>query len=272
MAFLDYLKSRQLTAYSRNNYWRSFSAFINWLYRSKFIEVNPLHSISGPTTPRPLPKAPPRANVFGLLNYIKKQMDQQPDNWHFVRDMALFSLALDTGARIGELSNLTMEEVDLIDQQINLHVASKTDVGRVLELGDDAAVDLTVWVGVRVDLLASDRIFEDNSHPWCDWLFMSNYQHRGYRRFTEWGIRQRLAQLQKWANLPRHNFHALRHAYAVYSIRNGADLIDVKDQMGHTSIHTTNKYLQVVNDGRKARHRRTSPRSVGSPDILTNGG
>jgi integrase len=34
----------------------------------------------------------------------------------------------------------------------------------------------------------------------------------------------------------------------------------VKEQMGHSSIKTTAVYLEVVNEGRKERHRKTSPR------------
>ncbi|MCB0085157.1 MAG: tyrosine-type recombinase/integrase, partial [Caldilineaceae bacterium] len=37
--------------------------------------------------------------------------------------------------------------------------------------------------------------------------------------------------------------HWLRHAHASHAIDNGANLVDVRDTLGHSSIATTNKYL-----------------------------
>jgi orotidine-5'-phosphate decarboxylase len=37
--------------------------------------------------------------------------------------------------------------------------------------------------------------------------------------------------------------HAFRHFYASNSIHNGADIITVQQQMGHSSITTTSAYL-----------------------------
>lgn len=96
--------------------------------------------------------------------------------------------------------------------------------------------------------------------PGLEHVFVSFYQKKVFRPWTGRGIRTRLRYWQKKAGVPRFCFNAFRHAYAVYSLRNKADLLDIKTQMGHKSIRTTARYAEVVNEERKERHRRTSPR------------
>ena len=43
----------------------------------------------------------------------------------------------------------------------------------------------------------------------------------------------------------------LRHAYAVNRLLGGVPLVTVKDLMGHTSIQTTEIYLQVMGGEKK---------------------
>lgn len=148
----------------------------------------------------------------------------------------------------------TVDQVDIVNQQIDLPVVAKTNTGRTLELGDEAAEDLAAWISRRTEL-SQEETFPES----LEYLFISDYQRKGYERFTQWGMRIRLKYWQDKAQVPDFNFNAFRHAYAIYSLRNKADLLDIKDQMGHKSIKTTAIYTEVVDEERKQRHRRTSP-------------
>jgi site-specific recombinase XerD len=57
------------------------------------------------------------------------------------------------------------------------------------------------------------------------------------------------------AGLPRHlcHPHTLRHSSPTHQLNAGADLVDVKDAMGHRSIASTTKYAQVT-DTRRRKH------------------
>ena len=106
-----------LSDYTKDNYYRALRSFFNWLENAKFIVDNPLDCIDSPGAPRPLPKAPSQSDIRTLFDTIRQV---GTDNWRYVRDMALFSIALDTGARIGEVEMFTMDQVDMINQQIDL--------------------------------------------------------------------------------------------------------------------------------------------------------
>jgi site-specific recombinase XerD len=73
-------------------------------------------------------------------------------------------------------------------------------------------------------------------------------------------MRQNLRELCKLAGIGQLSPHQFRNAYAVFSIRNRADLLDVQRQMGHVNIATTNRYLIVADEGRVKRHKASSPR------------
>jgi site-specific recombinase XerD len=250
LAFLEEFKSRGLSEHSCDNYYRSMRAFFNWLVEIEALPKNPLFLVDAPPTPDPLPSAPRIDNMISLLKTVA---DAGTGNWRYVRDMALFSLALDTGARIGEIEKMTTNQIDLLNQQIDIY-ATKVHKGRILEMGDDCVMRLSAWIERRIKLKQHDKWPAGLNH-----VFVSFYQKKVFRPWTGRGIRTRLRYWQNRAGVPRFHFNSFRHAYAVYSIWNGANLLDIKTQMGHKSIRTTSKYLEVADEQRKARHRRTSP-------------
>lgn len=245
VAFMETFKAKGLKDYSRNNYYRALRAWLNWLKKFGYISQSPLEFLDTIPAPKPLPKAPPEEDMSSLFFTIERSKD----SWHDVRDLALFFVALDTGARPGELAAMQVDDVDLTNHTIRVH--SKKDYeDRDLVFTDDVAQFLVIWKKQRQELGVSDDL---------RWLWISNYQHKGFRSFTSSGIRQRLHFWQEKAGIDRFTTYAIRHAYAIYSLRNLADLLDIRDQMGHASITTTAKYTKVVNLGRRTRHQKTSP-------------
>jgi site-specific recombinase XerD len=195
----------------------------------------------------PLPRAP---HIDDLRRFFEVLTEKASLRWQYCRDLALFSLAIDTGGRIGELAALTVRDVELGQGEIFIK-ASKTRRQRSSVFGPQTEDEVKQWLECRATL---------DVPPHIAVFFVS--KHRGiWQPFTHWGMRQALRKWCKWAQIDQFNFHALRHAYAIFSLRNHADLIDVQHQLGHRRLSTTSIYTQVVNLGRYERHRKTSPRS-----------
>lgn len=252
LAFFEMFNERNLADYTRSNYFRGVRGFFNWLVETGVLERNPLDGMGRVKAPRPLPKAPDEEEVAELLKTVSQAIreDKRRRSWQTVRDLAMFSVALDTGARLNELAAMCVPDVSLKRKQVRVF-SWKDREARVLTLADEVVEDLAPWLERRTKL---------NPSPSLTALWVSNYQGKGLRPLTDSGIVQRLRYWLIKAEVRHFSMNNLRHAFAVFSLRNGADLIDIKDQMGHASIKTTAIYTEVVNKGRAERHRKTSPR------------
>lgn len=246
LQFFKYFDRHNLGEYSRDNYYRAIRAFFNWCEQAGFIADNPIRLVDAPPIPHPLPRAPDQIILQRLFRIIRQA---GTDNWHYIRDLALFAVALDTGIRISELHRLTVDQIDLCHGEIVIY-ATKTHTGRTLVLGDRCAADLGVWLIRRLKLAIPIDLPR---------VFVSNYQRHGFIPWSARGMRTRLRYWQDRAGIEPFCFNSFRHAYAIYSLRNGADLLDIKEQLGHKSIKTTAIYTMVVDKDRWERHRKTSP-------------
>lgn len=247
LAYLEAFETRGLSESSRDDYWRALRAFINWCRAAGFIQSDPLAGIDAPKTPHPLPKVPDRDDVQRLITVLEEAAGDR--SWMNCRDLAIISVALDTGARIGEMDDMLVGDVDLFHQQVRVY-GYKVNAGRMLKISDEAATDLGNWLLKRSELALPH-----------DYLWPGDHRHH-YEPLTHSGIRRILARWQKRAGVAQFTFNQLRHAYATYSHWNGAPLADIKEQLGHSSIRTTAIYTQIAEPDRLSRHRQTSARRI----------
>ena len=85
--------------------------------------------------------------------------------------------------------------------------------------------------------------------PWF-WLFPSQKVHGCERWYAT--DKRLVSALREAAGLlgitQRVNPHALRHSYATGLLRDGVDVRTIQEQLGHTSLETTEIYLHASGD------------------------
>ena len=152
------------------------------------------------------------------------------------RDYALLVTLFNTGARVQELVDIRLRDVQLT-RPFQVRLFGKGRKERLCPLWPQTAQVLRAFCAEReVDPLSVEALF---------------LNHRG-KSLTRFGVRYILAKYldRARANSPtlarkRLHPHCMRHSTAVHLLRAGVDLVTISHWLGHASVNTTNRYLSV---------------------------
>ena len=192
---------------SRYDLWVCSRKFLNWAEQLHGFK-NPCHLLSPPPKPRTVRRVLRLEEIDRLLAAAQTE-----------RDTLLVLLALDTGIRLKEIHNLTLD--DLEDDAVI--VRGKVGQRRlpvspeIVERIRAQAKGGTVWIGQRGPLTR-------------------NGIQEVYRRlFERAGIATRKV-----------GPHCLRHTFATWYIRKGGSVSHLKEIMGHKNIDSTMIYVSLA--------------------------
>jgi integrase/recombinase XerD len=163
-----------------------------------------------------------------------------------IRNNAIMELLFSTGIRIGELVNISLNDLDLEKQ--TLLIFGKGRKERLLYLSsEEVIVKIKNWLDQREHL-----------HPKCDSLFINKYGNT----LTIYSIEDIFYKYRKAANINANATpHYLRHSFATQLLDNGADLRSVQEILGHSSVSTTEIYTEVSIQRKKDVLSRFNPRN-----------
>jgi site-specific recombinase XerD len=155
-----------------------------------------------------------------------------------LRNRALLALLYRGGLRVSEALNLRESDCDLAGGVVKVR-KSKTKAGlRLAAIDREACSTVSTWVERR------RKLEIDPAAP----LLCTLQGTPIYQSY----VRTLLPRLAGRAHVnKRLHAHGLRHAHALELYRAGADLVDIRDQLGHANIASTDAYLRRVNQGER---------------------
>jgi integrase/recombinase XerC len=157
-----------------------------------------------------------------------------------MRNRAILSVFLDTGLRLSELINLTLDDVNMDDGSI-LVKRGKGGKPRVVRIGNKAQKAL--WKYTLYCKGNSNRLF----------------LNRSGEPFNFFGVVIFLKRLGNKAKVKVHA-HQLRHTFAISYLRAGEDVFSLQYLLGHSTLSMTQRYMQSLNASNAANaHKKFSP-------------
>lgn len=206
IAYLDYLKERYSSLHSIKLHTNVAKAYYGFALSLNYIRSNPFAPVK-PDTPSEVThnRIIDSEDVIKLINAPK-------DDYHKV----MLRLLYVSGMRVSELTSIKWSD---INSDGVLRIVGKGQKERFVTLSEKT---LQALYAIKGDANADDRLFPVSR------VAVHRYIKRAAKRA---GITGDVSA------------HWLRHAHASHALDAGANLVDVRDTLGHSSIATTNKYL-----------------------------
>jgi len=171
----------------------------------------------------------------------------QKDSFLAWRDFVMVSLFYLSGIRRAEMAGLKLHNVDFKKNVMN--VLGKGNKQRFVPYGETIVADLQYYLGLRESFIKGQPNHQGH-------LFLNYRGGPMTVRSIDRTVKKYCAKLGK-----RVTPHMLRHSFATHMLENGADILGIKELLGHSSLATTQKYTHVTAEQLKKIYKKAHPRA-----------
>jgi len=235
---MELMGPRKYTATSVRRKIAALRSFFSLQKREGRRADNPAQDVPPPKAAKRLPQVMSEAEVGKLLRTrVAGKSDSQR-----LRNAAIMELLYASGIRRAELVGLNVSDVDI--ERRTMRVLGKGNKQRMVFMNEAAASAIRAYLGTRPR--SADEA-----------LFLSNRKTRLSHR-QAWVIFREFAQL---SGLSKHvTPHVMRHSFATHLLENGADIMTIKELLGHESLSTTQIYTNVSLEHMRRSYEEAHPR------------
>lgn len=219
----------------------SISSYYLYLKRSGLVRKNPAAKVVHPKEPRRLP-----AFVgYGAIGQIARS---EGDDIISLRNRLIVELLYTCGIRRAELVGLKVDDYDR--QKLTLRVFGKGKKERIIPLIPSINSLLKCYISKRQEFFSA---------PCEPYLILTAKGEQVYPKLVERVVKEAL----KGAGITgKRSPHVLRHTFATHLLDNGADLLSIKEMLGHSSIGTTQIYTHNTLEKIKTSYMKAHPRAT----------
>jgi len=215
----------------------TIKSFFRYLTQESLIDYNISNLIPSPKVAKKIPH-------YLSKNKIKELMSL-PDlsTKKGLMHRSILEIFYSTGLRISELAEIKTKNLDL-NKNI-LKVLGKGNKERIVIIGKIASESIKNYLRVSKN---SDNIYlypssnKMNSHMSVSYIYKMVKQY-----------------LIKVTNDEKMSPHSLRHSFATHLLDNGADLMSVKELLGHEDLSSTQVYTHISVDKMKKIYKQSHP-------------
>jgi integrase/recombinase XerD len=206
------LQSRGLSWSTINIQYSSLKLFCVKIKRDKW----DMDHLPRPKNSKPLPRILSQQEVVRLI--------ETPSN---LKHRVIIAFIYATGLRISEVLNIKLSDIDSDRLELFIH-QGKGKKDRIVRIPKKL-----------LDLL---RVYYKKYKP-KKYLFEGVIEAQ---RYSSASVRKILLKARSRAKITKPvSPHTLRHCYATHHLENGTDLVYLKEQLGHSKLMTTAKYIHL---------------------------
>ena len=221
----------------------SIRGFHRFLVLENATSINPAQYISTGSKSLRLPKTLSVEKVIEVIESISST------DANTSRNKLIFEFLYGTGARISELVNTDLDDIDFESNIVKIRFG-KGSKQRIIPLGKQLKIAINNYLTRERNALVSSK-------KSCNSLLLNS---RGARlsRQSIWEVINKIALQNNLAELTP---HTLRHAFATHLLEGGADVRVVQELLGHSSVNTTQIYTHITVERLREVFAETHPRA-----------
>ncbi len=224
---------------------RTFYRFLNL---EEQISVDPTKALRTPKLDKKLPGHVSKSDLRTVFTVAENRAAEQT---HYgTRNLVILELLYGSGIRLAEIHGLDVIDVDTSSNQ--LKVLGKGRKERIVPLTSAASRALVRYLSIRKEFVGESR------YPHETALLINPKGQRLSRRSIQTVVKRILNDAAVGDGL---STHALRHSFATHLLDAGADLMAVKELLGHESLSTTQLYTHTSKERLLKVYREAHPRS-----------
>lgn len=224
-------------------------AFLGHLRREGELPSNPAASVRGPKLDRTLPAHMRAGEARALFDWAEAAAEAEAasgSGMSATRLLAMLELLYGSGLRLSELASLNLDSVDV--ERGQLRVLGKGRKERVTPVTRSTARALAHYLPRRLEFARSGQSA----------LFLNRRGGRLSTRYIQRCVRDAVAN---YASVAGVSVHSLRHSFATHLLDSGADLMAVKELLGHASLSTTQIYAHTSKERLRRVYKAAHPRA-----------
>ena len=239
--YMKYLYDRKITKSSISRKLSSIRGLYNYLVREDIIKENHFNKIQNPKRELYLPKFLKDKELDKIFSVCNSNNPTEE------RDTLIIELLYATGVRVSELVNIKIKDINREEKLIK--VLGKGNKERMVIYNNHTKKALDTY------LKDGYNYFNKKS---SEYLILNKNGNKLSERYIREIINKKVSQASLDIKISP---HTLRHTFATDILENGADLMTVKELLGHESLNTTSIYTHITNEQIKKTYNLAHPRA-----------
>lgn len=239
---VDLINKKKLSPSSIRRKLSALNTYFNWLQKRGGIKVNPAKGITSLKLPKRVPQYLTNRSAEGMMQELQSNIQ----DWKDRRNYLIIELLYSAGIRRQELIDLEWTDIDHGRKFIT--VLGKGKKERNIPVAQHLVEQLEDY----------KKVVKEHFDYIPNSIFVTDKGTKLYPKFVYNVVKR---SLTKFSTLQKRSPHVLRHTFATHLLNNGADLNDIKELLGHSSLASTQVYTHNSISDLKNIYKQAHPKS-----------